>query len=144
MKKTLLIAMIAVLSTAAWSQGFGKKKAVESAATPSASTTTAPAPKADAKAAKAKKPKGWTGTVCTLVSCASGKMNNPSKADAMKSAANNEILCFCVGKKCYIVLNADGTNASSKLAEKAGGKVTVEGKMMTKNGMSVIMANSIN
>ena len=70
-------------------------------------------------------------------------MNNPSKADAMKSAASGEILCFCAGKKCYLVLNADGTNASGKLAEKAGGNVTIEGKMMSKNGMNVIMANSI-
>ncbi len=142
MKKFLVLALLVVLAPAAFSQGMVKKKAVESAATPAA--TPAPA-KADAKAAKpAAKSKGWTGTVCTLVGCAGGKCTTLSKADAQKSASHGELLVFCVGKKAYLVVNPDGTNASSKLADKAGDKLTVSGKMLSKNGMSVIMADAIN
>ena len=144
MKKLIVLALLVVFAPAAFSQGMVKKKAVESAATPAtpAPTPAKVAPKAAAKAPA--KGKGWTGTVCTLQGCASGKCTNLTKADAQKSASRGEILVFCVGKKAYVVVNADGTNASSKLADHAGDKVSVSGKMMSKGGMSVIMADSIN
>ncbi len=141
MKQLIALVLFVVLAPAAFSQGMVKKKAVESAATPAA--TTAPT-KGPAPAAKATKSKGWTGTVCTLAGCASGKCNTLTAGDAQKAAGHNEILVLCVGKKGYVVINADGTNASSKLAEKAAGKVTVTGKMATKSGLAVIIADSIN
>ena len=139
MKQIIALALLIVLAPAAFSQGMVKKKAVESAA------TTQPATPAPAKApAKAVKGKGWTGTVSTLVGCSGGKCPSLTVADAQKAAGHNEILVLCVGKKGYVVINADGTNASSALAAKAAGKVTVNGKMATKNGLNVIIADSIN
>ena len=87
--------------------------------------------------------KGWTGSVCTLVGCASGKSSVLSKADAKTSVSRNELLCLCVKNACYIVLNGDGTNASAQLAELAGGDVTVTGKLLKKGGVNVILADSI-
>ena len=135
----VLVAICFVSTTSA--QGFGKKKSVESAATPvttPAATTTAAAP-----APTAAKGKGWSGTVCTLVGCANGKCAVISKADAKTSASRNEILCLCVKNTCYIILNGDGTNASAKLADLAGGTVTVTGKLLKKGGVNVILADSI-
>ena len=140
MKSFIALLLIVVMAPAAFSQGFIKKKSVESAATPAATTT---ATKGDAPAAKAVKGKGWTGTVCTVVGCAGGKGSSLSKADAKKAADRGEMLCLCVGKKCYIVINSDGTSANGKLADHAGANVTVSGKLLSKNGLSVILADNI-
>ncbi|MBL7999195.1 MAG: hypothetical protein JNL32_11215 [Candidatus Kapabacteria bacterium] len=91
----------------------------------------------------AAKGKGISGKVCTLMSCLNGKASFPSKDEAISSANRGEILCLMVGKRCCLVLNSDGTNASSKLAAFAGGNVTVTGKMMSRNGMNVILADSM-
>lgn len=92
----------------------------------------------------AKPPKGaLVGKVCTLVGCVSGKMASPSKEEATSLVSRGELLCLCVGSKCYIVLNSDGSNASSKLAALSGGNVTVVGKTLSKGGCNVVMANSI-
>ncbi len=140
MKQLLALALVLVLAPAAFSQGIMKKKEATSAAAP-APATPAPAAKTTAKAAA--KQKGYSGTVCTLLGCAGGKCATLSKAEAQKAAARGEVLCLCVGKKSYVVLNSDGTNASAKLADMAGAKVTVSGKMLTKGGASVIIADSM-
>ena len=142
----LIIAIVGVHTASA--QGFGKKKSVESAATPA--TPVAPVPAASsaapvaAPAAKAAKAKGWTGSVTTLIGCANGKCAVISKADAKTSVGRGELLCLCVKNTCYIILTGDGTNASSKLADLAGGNVTVTGKLLKKSGVNVILADSIN
>ncbi|MFN4769386.1 MAG: hypothetical protein ACK5JL_05055 [Candidatus Kapaibacterium sp.] len=145
----LLLVIIAIVGVhTASAQGFGKKKSVESAATPA--TPVAPVPAASstapvaAPAAKAAKAKGWTGTVTTLIGCANGKCAMISKADAKTSVGRGELLCLCVKNTCYIILTGDGTNASSKLADLAGGNVTVTGKLLKKSGVNVILADSIN
>ncbi len=143
MKSFIALLLIVVMAPAAFSQGFIKKKSVESAATPAATTTATKGDAPAAKAAKAVKGKGWTGTVCTVVGCASGKGAGLSKADAKKAADRGEMLCLCVGKKCYIVINSDGTSANGKLADHAGANVTVSGKLLSKNGLSVILADNI-
>lgn len=145
----LLLVIIAIVGVhTASAQGFGKKKSVESAATPA--TPVAPVPAASsaapvaAPAAKAAKAKGWTGSVTTLIGCANGKCAVISKADAKTSVGRGELLCLCVKNTCYIILTGDGTNASSKLADLAGGNVTVTGKLLKKSGVNVILADSIN
>lgn len=102
-----------------------------------APTTPAPAAK------KGKAPKPVTGTVCSLVGAAEGKMKSLGKDEAQKMASRGEILCLCSGKKVFIVVNADGTNASAKLAEAAGGNVNVTGKTLNKGGVNVILADGI-
>jgi hypothetical protein len=145
----LLLVIIAIVGVhTASAQGFGKKKSVESAATPA--TPVAPVPAASstapvaAPAAKAAKAKGWTGTVTTLIGCANGKCAMISKADAKTSVGRGELLCLCVKNTCYVILTGDGINASSKLADLAGGNVTVTGKLLKKSGVNVILADSIN
>ncbi|MFM8178138.1 MAG: hypothetical protein ACKOAG_03005 [Candidatus Kapaibacterium sp.] len=139
--KHLLILLVVVFGVhTASAQGFGKKKSVESAAAPVVAPTPAVT---SAPTASAPKGKGWSGTVCTLVNCANGKAADVSKADAKTSVSRNEILCLCVKNTCYIILNGDGTNASAKLAELAGGTVTVTGKLLKKGGVNVILADSI-
>lgn len=147
--KYLLLVIIAIVGVhTASAQGFGKKKSVESAATPA--TPVAPVPAVSstapvaAPAAKAAKGKGWSGTVTTLIGCANGKCAMLSKADAKTSVGRGELLCLCVKNTCYIILTGDGTNASSKLADLAGGNVTVTGKLLKKSGVNVILADSIN
>ena len=147
--KYLLLVIIAIVGVhTASAQGFGKKKAVESAATPA--TPVAPVPAVSstapvaAPAAKVAKGKGWSGTVTTLIGCANGKCAMLSKADAKTSVGRGELLCLCVKNTCYIILTGDGTNASSKLADLAGGNVTVTGKLLKKSGVNVILADSIN
>lgn len=100
-------------------------------------------PATPAAPAKSAKKGGMTGKICTMLSCASGKPSYPSKEEANRMASRGEILCVMVGKKCYIVVNGDGTNASNKLANYAGGNVTITGKSFTKGGMSVIVADSM-
>lgn len=147
--KYLLLVIIAIVGVhTASAQGFGKKKSVESAATPA--TPVAPVPAVSstapvaAPAAKVAKGKGWSGTVTTLIGCANGKCAMLSKADAKTSVGRGELLCLCVKNTCYIILTGDGTNASSKLADLAGGNVTVTGKLLKKSGVNVILADSIN
>jgi hypothetical protein len=148
--KYLLLVLIAIVGVhTASAQGFGKKKAVESAATPATPVAPVPAasstaPVSAAPAAKAAKAKGWTGTVTTLIGCANGKCTVLSKADAKTSVGRGELLCLCVKNTCYVILTGDGINASSKLADLAGGNVTVTGKLLKKSGVNVILADSIN
>jgi hypothetical protein len=142
MKHILLLVIALVAVNTASAQGFGKKKSVEPASTPVVAPPPAAA-SAPAAATKAPAGKGWSGTVCTLIGCANGKSAGISKADAKTSVSRNEILCLCVKNSCYIILNGDGTNASAKLAELAGGTVTVTGKLLKKGGVNVILADSI-
>lgn len=145
--KYLLLVIIAIVGVhTASAQGFGKKKSVESAATPVAPVPAASstAPVSAAPAAKTAKTMGWTGTVTTLIGCANGKCATLSKSDAKTSVGRGELLCLCVKNICYIILTGDGTNASAKLADLSGGNVTVTGKLLKKSGVNVILADSIN
>lgn len=99
------------------------------------------APEAAAKAAPVagKSIKGDVVSVMTY--CAKGKAPKLSKDEADMMAKRGEMLGVLSGKKLYLVVNADGTSAGSKLAN--GGTVTVSGKIMSKGGLNMITANSV-
>lgn len=159
MKKiSVLFIMLAIGISSMTAQQVVKKNSggtvTGGTATPAATTTNQPAvvkknaggtatPATPAAPAKSAKKGGMTGKVCTLVGCATGKPSYPSKEEANRMVSRGEILCVMVGKKCCIVLNGDGTNASNKLANYGGGNVTITGKMLSKGGMNVILADSM-
>jgi hypothetical protein len=138
MMKNLIICVLVALFAVGTASAQLKKKSAEPTP-PVGSTATATTPASSAKA-----PKGaMVGKVCTLMSVVSGKVAYPGKDEAMKMANRGEILCVMVGKRACIVLNSDGTNASTKLAAFGGGNVTIMGKMLSRSGMNVLLADSM-
>jgi hypothetical protein len=83
------------------------------------------------------------GNVVNLLSAATSKPTPLSKNDAVSMAKRGEILAVSDGKKLYIVVNPDGTSASMKIAEKAGEKICVAGKIISKSGVNIIIQNKI-
>lgn len=134
MKNLIICALVALFAVGTASAQLKKKGAEPTP--PAGSTTTA--------TTSAKAPKGaMVGKVCTLVSVASGKVAYPGKDEAMKMANRGEILCVMVGRRACIVLNSDGTNASTKLAAYGGGNVAIMGRMLSRGGVNVILADSM-
>lgn len=101
-------------------------------------TTNAAAP------AKAKKAEG---TVMLLMDAIQGK--KASAEEFKKMVEIGQPVVFVTGKgkaaKVHFVVNSDGSYGGKKLSNYYGkDKVTVTGKTETKNGLSVIYADSIN
>lgn len=111
------------------------------------STTPQPAAATTAKGATVAKTTGKSikGSVVGVMNYCSGKGAALTKEQASDMAKRGEMLGVVVGAaksgKLYLVCNADGTNAGSKLAN--GGTVTITGKIMTKGGVNLITAESV-
>lgn len=137
--KNLIICVLVALFAVGTASAQLKKKSAEPTPPAGSTTTTSTTPASSAKA-----PKGaMVGKVCTLMSVASGKVTYPGKDEAMKMANRGEILCVMVGKRACVVLNSDGTNASTKLAAFGGGNVTIMGRMLSRGGVNVLLADSM-
>ncbi|MBI3259751.1 MAG: DUF3892 domain-containing protein [Ignavibacteriae bacterium] len=110
--------------------------------TTTTTTTTTPA-----KGAKVTKTTGKSikGNVVSVMSYCAGKGTVLTKEQATELSKRGEMLGVVVGAaksgKMYLVCNADGTNANSKLAN--GGAVTVSGKIWSKGGVNLITAESV-
>lgn len=115
--------------------------------TTKSTTTTTTTTTTTAKGATVAKSTGKSikGNVVAVMSYCSGKGTVLTKEQATDMAKRGEMLGVVVGAaksgKLYLVCNADGTNAGSKLAN--GGAVTITGKVMSKGGVNLITAESV-
>lgn len=140
MKKFMcLLAVAALMSGSAFSQELRTTKR-GGAAIP-------PAPKVEPSkgAPEAKKaPAGKTikgDIVSVMTYCTTGKATALTKDQAADMAKRGEMLGVLSAKKLYLIVNADGTSAASKLAK--GGSVTVTGKVLSKGGVNLVAANTV-
>lgn len=103
--------------------------------------------KGETKTPPAKLPKGFTsvkGYVVNLLSVVTTKNAPNLTKDAAKDMYDRgELLAFRAKNKVYIVVYADGKNASKKLAEKAGTELTLVGRVKTSGGITVLIVDEI-
>jgi hypothetical protein len=66
-----------------------------------------------------------------------------TKEEAVGMAARGELLALKAGTKLYLIVMADGINASKFLAEKAGEKITLVGKVKVKGGVTMLIVDGI-
>lgn len=145
MKKVfcMLAALALITGTGLAQQSSSSSRGTTKSTTTTTTTTTTTA----AKGATVAKTKGKSikGNVVGVMSYCSGKGTVLTKEQATDMAKRGEMLGVVVGAaktgKMYLVCNADGTNAGSKLAN--GGAVTITGKIMTKGGVNLITAESV-
>ncbi len=104
-----------------------------------------PAPVIEAtKGAPAKKSTGKTikgNVVSVMTYCSTGKAPALTGAQAADMAKRGELIGVLSGSKLYVVVNADGTSAANKLAK--GGSVVLNGKVMSKGGVNLVAANTV-
>jgi len=110
--------------------------------TTTTTTTTTPAKGATVAKTKGKSIKG---NVVSVMSYCAGKGTALTKEQATELSKRGEMLGVVVGAaksgKIYLVCNADGTSAASKLAN--GGTLTITGKIWSKGGINLITAESV-
>lgn len=102
--------------------------------------------KTDAKSVK-KSSKPIKGTVINLLDFATGGTGKVTKSAAIELAKKGEFLALQAGSgksaKIYIIANADGTSASKKIAELADAPIGIIGKVISRNGINIIIAEII-
>jgi hypothetical protein len=143
MKKTLcILAAFALLSGSAFSQELKTTKRSGAPITTTTTTTTTSSTGAKATPTTGKSIKG---NVVSVMSYCAGKGTVLTKEQASDMAKRGEMLGVVVGAaktgKLYLVCNADGTNAGSKLAN--GGAITIIGKVMSKGGVNLVTAEQV-
>ncbi len=100
------------------------------------------------KVATPKAAKPTVGKVVSLNEVATGSFIQWKKADAAAEATKGTPFVLMVGTgtkaQIYFVYNADGSFAGKKLANYAfNKKIGVVGKIQTKNGLKIIIADTI-
>lgn len=147
MKKIILFVFtILISSSLVFAQAPVVKKGQTQDPKTEVKNNSAPVVKAQttAPAKLAKGVKALSGEVVNLLSAvSSAKAPALTKDEAVGMAARGELLALKSAGKLYLVVFADGINASKKLAEKAGAKITVTGKVKAKGGISMIIVDSL-
>lgn len=98
--------------------------------------------------AEAKTPAKTTkGTVVDISALAATGDGTVNKAKADEATKNGHVLGFMVGTgksaKVYFVVKVDGGSYSARLAALADNPVGITGKMVSKNGVNVIVADMV-
>lgn len=133
-----LLAAAVLVSGSAFSQELKTTKRSGAAIPP------APQIEATKGAPAAKKPAGKTikgNVVSVMTYCSTGKAPALTGAQAADMAKRGELLGVLSGSKLYVVVNADGSSAANKLAK--GGAVVLSGKVMSKGGVNLVAANTV-
>ncbi len=139
MKKLFcLLAALALVSSSAYSQELRTTKR-SGAAIPAPQIEASKGAPAAKKASTGKVIKGSVVSVMTF--CSTGKAPTLNKDQATDMAKRGEMLGVLSAKKLYLIVNADGTSAANKLAK--GGNVIVSGKLMSKGGVNLVAANTV-
>lgn len=149
MKKTLLLVFALLISSSImFAQApVVKKGKVLDPKTKTVNVDAAPVVKQTKPAKKAKPLTGQTvitGDIVNLYS-ATTSSNAPAltKEDAKNMVFNGDILALRSASKLYIVVMPDGVNASRKLAVKAGQKISLTGKVITKGTINLLVVDGI-
>jgi hypothetical protein len=145
MKKVLMLAFALLISTSIMFAQAPVAKKIKAGETKTevkteAKNTPAPVAKKTVADKPAKGQKAITGDIVNLLSAiTNAKAPALTKEEATGMAARGELLGLRAGTKLYLVVMADGINASKKLAEKAGAKVSLTGKVKAKGGINVLI-----
>lgn len=152
MKKALLLVFALLISSSImFAQApVVKKGKVLDPKTKTVNVDAAPVVKQTKPAKKAKATTTTTsktvikGDVVNLYSAATGsKVPALNKEDAKKMVYKGGILALRSANKLYIIVMPDGVDASNKLALKAGQKVSLTGKVITKGTINLLVVDKM-